>query len=337
MSTHARQVELARTPKGAIEADDFRLVEFELPAPRPDQLVVRNLWMTVDPYMRLGLGDQAGFLAPLQPGDPLDGAAVGWVEQSSNPDLPVGSVVLSNRGWRSHFIADADELSPIGGDFPAEWHLGILGLTGVTAYLGVEEVLDIGTGETLLVSGATGAVGSIAVQLARLRGAKVLATCSSEEKGRWLLETGGADAVCNYKVEKLDDFLAREAPDGLDCAFDNVGGDMLDAILRGMKPYGRIALCGSMAQYQTGDYRHGPADFFTVIEKSLTLRGFNAFLLPVDRRNEIVDWLGEQTQAGRLTPADTIIDGLESAIASFVGLFDSNHIGKLLIRLDDQE
>lgn len=335
MGLVTRQVQLSSQPQGQIRATDFDLVDSNLPEGRSNDIVVRNEWMSVDPYMRLGLGDQKGFLAPLQPGDVMQGAAIGVVEQSRDPAFPEGSHVLSNMGWRSRFLAQPEQLAPVSSDIPLHWHLGILGLTGVTAYLGIEEVLAPRAGETMFISGASGAVGSIAVQLAKLRGARVIGTCSSPEKAAWLLQEAGIDAVSDYRQETTEAFLDREAPDGVDCYFDNVGGPILECLLGRMKPYGRVALCGAMSQYEAGDYRRGPADFFSVIEKSLTLRGFNAFLLSHDENAKIVEWLKAKAIDRKIKPFETIIDGLDKAASAFAGLFQGGYLGKVIVKIHE--
>lgn len=335
MGIPTRQVQLFRQPEGQIRSGDFRLVETTLPEPASGDIVVRNEWMSVDPYMRLGLGDRKGFLAPLQPGDVMQGAAIGIVERSPHPAIPQGSRVLSNMGWRSRFIAQPDQLNAVSSDVPPHWHLGILGLTGVTAYLGVEDVLAPQPGETVFISGASGAVGSIAVQLAKLRGARVLGTCSSPEKASWLLQEAGIDAVSDYRRETTEAFLTREAPDGVDCYFDNVGGPILECLLGKMKPYGRIALCGAISQYEGGDYRRGPAEFFSVIEKSLSLRGFNAFLLTAQENAEIVEWLKVRAMDGRIRPFETIVEGLDKAADAFAGLFNGGYLGKVIVQIHE--
>lgn len=333
MSTAARQVQLGRQPSGHIRADDFHVVEVPLPAMQPGQVRIRNEWMSVDPYMRLVLSGQEGFLDPMQPGDVLNGAAIGVVAESSDPQLAAGTRVMSLMGWRSDFVATPAELTPITDDAPPQWHLGFLGLTGITAHVGIEKVLQPKTGETIFISGASGAVGSIACQLAKLRGARVLGSAGTAEKSGWLLDEVGIDAVVAYKSESLEAFLEEQAPDGLDCYFDNVGGAMLEKTLPKMKPYGRVGLCGAMSQYETSDYRHGPKNFFSIIEKSLSLKGFNAFLLQPQESAEIVQWLSAQAQAGRIKPFETIVDGLEHAAEAFANLFENGYLGKLIVKI----
>ncbi|MES2492812.1 MAG: NADP-dependent oxidoreductase [Pseudomonadota bacterium] len=329
-----QEIRLRRQPQGRVAASDFELADVTLPVLGPGDVLVRNAWMSVDPYMRLLMTGQEGFVPQKRPGDVMDGAAIGLVERSKHPDFPVGTAVRSMFGWRSHFVASGGALAAVDDrGAPLSWHLGLLGLTGVTAWLGIERVLRPRTGETILVSGAAGAVGSIAVQLARRRGVRVLATCSSAEKARWLLETTGVHAALNYREETVEGFLNREAPDGLDCYFDNVGGDLLDRTLPHMKAYGRVGLCGAMAQYETGDYRRGPVNFFAAIERSLTLTGFNAFLLSGDDNAEIVRELNSLARDGRIQAHETVVEGLQNAGKAFSELFDRGNPGKVVIKI----
>ena len=331
MSIFAQQVLLRRNPVGRLSVDDFELVEIALPPLASDQVRVRNRWMSIDPYMRLALSSQAGYLAMMQPGDPMGGAAVGIVEESRDWSLPPGSLVLSQMGWRSQFVSPGSDLVQLDGAIPGSWHLGLLGLTGVTAFVGIEQVLLPRAGETIFVSGAAGAVGSIACQLAKRRGARVLGCAGSPDKVRWLIEEASVDAVVDYNAGPVDDFLGREAPDGVDCYFDNVGGPMLETLLEKIKPHGRIALCGAMSQYQSGDYRAGPVNFFSIIERSLAVTGFNAFLLSPDETLTSVGWLRDRALSGELKPCATIVNGLHSAAPAFVGLFDGSFLGKLIV------
>lgn len=330
----AHEIRLRRQPKGRVVAGDFEMKDIPLPALRQGDVLVRNAWMSVDPYMRLVLTGQEGFVPQKRPGDVMDGAAVGIVEQSENPAFPVGTAVASYMGWRSHFVSDGAGLAPLPAtDVPLSWHLGLLGLTGVTAWLGIERVLQPRPDETVLISGASGAVGSIAVQLAKRRGARVLATCGSADKARWLLDTVGAHAVVNYRTTPLADFIASEAPGGLNCYFDNVGGDMLEQSFEHIKPYGRIGLCGAISQYESGDYRRGPANFFAAIEKSLTMQGFNAFLLSAEENAEIVRALATLAGQGAVAGFETVVDGLDQAGRAFSDLFDGGNPGKVVVKI----
>lgn len=334
----AQEVQLARQPGDHIRSDDFRVVAVDLAELADGQVLVRNDWMTVEPYMRLALTSQQGLHPARRPGETMDGAALGTVVQSRARNLPEGTMVRSQMGWRTAFVADADTLSPLpaSDNVPPSWHLGLLGMTGLTAFAGIERVLQPQADETILVSGAAGAVGSIACQLAQLRGARVLGMASTAEKLSWLTDSIGIDAAFNYRTENITEFLSREAPDGVDCYFDNVGGPILDAMLGLMRPNGRVGLCGAMAQYETGNYRRGPANFFAIIERGLTLRGFNVGQYATEAP-AIIDWLAEQALAGRIRVEEQIVNGIEAAPQAFVSLFGAGAIGKVLVRLTAAE
>jgi len=333
MSETAHVIRLARRPGAEIRPDDFDITQVELPEPSEGEVLVRNTWMSLDPYMRLPLTGQSGVHSAMAIGAEMEGAAVGVVERSAAPGLPAGATVMSRKGWRDRFVAPAASLQRVEGETPPQWRLGVLGLTGMTAYAGVELVLQPVAGETVFVSGAAGAVGSIACQLAKRRGARVIATAGSPEKVEWLQRELGVDAAANYKTEGVGDFLARACPDGLDCYFDNVGGPTLDAVLGAMKPWGRVGLCGAIAQYGDDNYRAGPRDFFTVIEKGLTVTGFNAGLWGAKAGAEILPALARMLASGELVWRETVVEGLETVPSAFVSLFDGRNLGKLLVRL----
>lgn len=271
----------------------------------------------------------------LKAGDIPPGAAVGIVEESRHRDFPVGTRVLSDLGWRSGFVAAPAEASlfvlndSIGAP---ELHLGILGLTGITAWRGIEDVLAPVEGETVFITGAAGAVGTVACQLAKSRGARVLASAGSQEKVAWLVDELGVDAVVNHRRQSIVAFLDEAAPGGIDSYFDNVGGAVLDAVLTRMKVGGRIALCGAMSLYEQS-HLAGPTNFFTVLERSLRLEGFSAFTLSVSRRAAIVSRLNELIVAGTLIPHQTVVTGLSAAPEALATMFRSGHLGKLLVRL----
>ena len=330
----ARVVQLRRSPQGSVRADDLELADVMVPALEDGQVLVRNRWMSIDPYMRLTLSSQAGYLVAVQPGETLNAAAIGIVEESRDATMPAGCTVLSQMGWRTRFVARASDLTQVDGGIPGPWHLGILGLTGVTAYLGIETVLQPQAGETVFISGAAGAVGAMACQLAKRRGARVLGSAGSTAKVDWLLDEVGVDAATNYRDESIASFLQREAPDGVECYFDNVGGATLGTLLRHMKAYGRVGLCGAMSQYESGDYRSGPDDFFSAIEKSLSLRGFNTFLLSAAQSADIAERMRALAEDGSLKPLATIIDGIEAAPEAFARLFGQGFHGKAIIKLD---
>lgn len=334
MSGQAREVILLERPDGAPRPRDFGIKELTLPTLASDQVKVRNTWLSLDPYMRLYLTGLPGAHPPLQTGETLDGGAVGEVVASEAAELPVGTVVFSPRhGWRDAYVAAASELRAIDpGLGPVQYHLGIFGLIGITACAGIEAVLAPEPGQTLFVSGGAGAVGSVAVQLAKLRGARVIASAGSAEKGRWLTGTLGADAFIHYRQADLLAALHAFAPDGIDLYFDNVGGDHLEAAMESMKAGGRIALCGSIAQYDSANYRGGPSNFFTAIEKGLTLTGFNAGLY-AGQAPGYIGKLAGLLKAGDLIWRETVVDGFDNLVPAFCDLLRGGNTGKMLVRL----
>jgi NADPH:quinone reductase len=332
MTGLAKVIQLARRPEGAVAAADFALVETPLPEPAAGEVLVRNSWMSLDPYMRLPLTGRHGVHAAMAVGEVMTGAAVGLVERSRADGLPEGSLVLSQKGWRDRFVARAETLQRLPDEANPQWRMGVLGLTGLTAWVGVEEVLQPKAGETLFVSGAAGAVGSVACQLAKRRGARVLASAGSPEKVAWLTGELGVDAAVDYRLQDIGTFLAAQCPAGLDAYFDNVGGETLDRAILAMRQRGRIGLCGAVAQYEGGDYRAGPAEFFAIIEKGLTVTGFNAGLWS-PRAGEITERLRSLVEAGEIVWRETIVEGLENAPAAFAALFAGGNLGKLLVRL----
>lgn len=336
MAVETRRIVIAKRPVDGVSADDFRIEAVQLGSPGEGEVLVRNLWMSVDPYMRLYLGEQEGLHASLPLGETLTGAAVGEVVESRSETLPAGSFVLSQTmGWQEHYVAPADMLAPLDqATGPLQRYLGIYGLTGITAFGGTRYVLDPKPGETLLVSGAAGAVGSVVVQLAKLAGARVIGTAGSDEKGRWLTETLGANAFINYRTEDVAAHLAELAPDGLDMFFDNVGGVQLEIAIDAMKPKGRIALCGAIAQYESGNYRAGPANLFAIIEKHVSITGFNAGFY-YDRAAEIVGEFARLIDAGDLIWEETVVEGLDAAPQAFADMLTGANTGKMLVKLGD--
>ncbi len=331
----SREVRLARRPAGAPVAADFAIVETDLPEPTDGEVLVRARVMSVDPYMRLPMTGQAGVHTAMGEGETLHGAVVGVVEASRSESLPVGAwVTHPGRGWREAFVAPARDLTrvdPLAGD--PGLYVGLLGLIGVTAWGGVEQVLKPLAGETVFVSGGAGAVGMVACQLAKRRGARVIATAGSDAKAAWLTDEIGVDVGINYRAHaSLADALRAAAPEGLDGMFDNVGGTTLEAAIAVMKPAGRIALCGAIALYNSANYRAGPANFFTVIEKCLELKGFNAGPY-YPRAGEIFADLTAMLKSGELVWRETVYEGIEAAPQAFVDLMAGANFGKMLVRL----
>jgi NADPH-dependent curcumin reductase CurA len=333
--TLSREVRLARRPDGAPTMDDFSLETVDLANPGAGHFVVRNRFMSVDPYMRLPMTGQEGVHAAMEAGHALTGAAIGVVEQSAHDGWPVGAWVVSGtHGWREAYLSEGAglaRLDTLAGE--PSLYVGLLGLIGVTAFAGIESVLKPGAGDTLFVSGAAGAVGSVACQLAKRRGARVLGTTGSDDKVAWLKDELGLDEAVNYKTAgDLRPVLKGFAPGGLTMMFDNVGGETLEATIEMMKPGGHLALCGAIALYNGSNYRAGPSNFFTVIEKCLRVEGFNAGPY-YPRAGEIFAFLGGLLAGGELVWRETIRDGIEAAPRAFIDMMAGANVGKMLVRL----
>jgi hypothetical protein len=327
-----RQVQLVSRPVGWPTPENFRLVEVELPDPADGQVLVRNQFISVDPYMRGKLNDVRSYTPPYQLAAPMDGAAVGEVVASAAPERTVGEIVLHQAGWRDYAVLDAAHTRLVDPSVaPASAYLGVLGTTGFTAWVGLVEIAALKQGDVVFVSGAAGAVGSIAGQIARLRGAaRVVGSAGSAAKVARLHELG-FHAAFDYHDTPVRDRLADSAPDGIDVYFDNVGGEQLEAAITRMNPFGRVALCGAISVYNATEPRPGPRNLSLAVGKQLTLRGFLVTSYGHLRKQfaaEMTGWLGD----GRIRYDETIVDGLENAVDAFVGMLRGENTGKMLVR-----
>ncbi|HEX6519457.1 MAG TPA: NADP-dependent oxidoreductase [Streptosporangiaceae bacterium] len=329
-----RQIILAARPSGWPTAENFTLTE----APRAEladgQIRVRNQFMSVDPYMRGRMNDMKSYVPPFQVGQPLDGDAVGQVIESRSPDLAEGDLVMHRLGWRDEAVlsgSHARKVKPLD-RLPLSAYLGVLGGTSLTAYVGLLDIAAMRPGDVVFVSGAAGAVGSIAGQVAKLKGAsRVIGSAGSDEKVKWLLQIG-FDAAFNYKSAPVYPQLGHAAPDGIDVYFDNVGGDHLEAALSALRHGGRVAMCGAIASYNATEPTPGPQNMRFVITKRLTLRGF----IVSDHNDRYPDMIADVTRwlrDGTLNYAETVVDGLENAPGAFLDLLRGRNTGKMIVRL----
>jgi NADPH-dependent curcumin reductase CurA len=329
-----RQIVLASRPTGSPTVDNFAMTEAERVDLGDGQVRVRNLFLSVDPYMRGRMNDVKSYVPPFQVGEPLEGQAVGEVTESSHPGLAEGDLVLHNLGWREETVLDgpaARKVSPLPGLSPSAY-LGVLGGTTLTAYVGLLDIVALKPGETVFVSGAAGAVGSMAGQIAKLKGAgRVIGSAGSDEKVRWLREIG-FDAAFNYKVAPVFDQLKEAAPEGIDIYFDNVGGEHLEAALSVLNLHGRVALCGAIAHYNATEPPPGPRNLGLAITKRLTLRGFIIFD-HMDRYPEMIADVTGWLREGELQHAETLVEGLDNAPQAFLDLLNGGNTGKMVVRL----
>lgn len=336
MAVTAREILLKSRPSGLPGLENFEFAKRELPEPGDGQLLVKTHWMSVDPYMRGRMVDRPSYIEPFRIGEPLEGAAVGVVVRSGASQFKPGDLVSHFSGWRDFAVIDASSANKIDTTVaPEEAWLGALGVPGITAYVGLTRIAAVKQGETVFVSAGAGAVGSMAIQIAKIKGARVVASAGSADKVRWLKDELGADAVINYRTDgDLTKALAAAAPEGIDVYFDNVGGDHLDAALAVAKPFARFAICGMIAQYNDDVPPPGPRNIASVVMKSITMRGF-LVLSHFDILPEFTREMGQWIADGRIKSRDTILDGLENAPKAFLGLFSGDNVGKMLVRIAD--
>ncbi|MGV9764841.1 NADP-dependent oxidoreductase [Micromonospora tulbaghiae] len=328
-----REIHLASRPDGWPTPENFRLVTTEVPTPGPGQVVVRNRFMSVDPYMRGRMNDVKSYVPPFALNAPLDGGAIGEVVAGEAGGVKPGDTVLHGLGWREYALVDAKGVRKVDpGLAPVTAYLGVLGMTGLTAYAGLLDVAAMKPGETVFVSGAAGAVGSMVGQIAKLRGAgRVIGSAGSPAKVERLTALG-FDAAFDYHDGPVYKQLKAAAPDGVDVYFDNVGGDHLEAAIGAINLHGRAAICGMIAQYNATEPPAAPRNLALVIGKRLTLRGFlvgDHGHLREQFVQEVAGWLRE----GRLSYDETIVDGIERAPEAFLGLLRGENLGKMLVRL----
>lgn len=329
------EVHLIRRPCGAPEPGDFALRLTEVPdTPASEQLVIRNDWLSVDPYMRGRMDNTDSYVAPFALDAPLDGAAVGTVIASGTPTIPVGAQVVHDLGWREYAVVDAASVRPIDAtSVPAHAYLGALGLPGMTAYVGLTRIAPVRPGDVVFISGAAGAVGLAAITVAQNRGAAVvIGSAGGPQKVKRLLTDFGVHAAIDYRLGRLDDQLAGAAPTGIDVYFDNVGGEHLRAAVSNMRDNGRIALCGAISQYNLSQPPPGPDNLILAVKRRLTLRGFivtDHWDLHETFLTEAKQWIAD----GKLSTEHTTVDGIENAVAAFLGLLSGANTGKMLVRL----
>lgn len=330
---------LANRPVGAPKASDFSLKTSEAPAPKEGEIQVRNSWMSVDPYMRGRMYDRESYVPPFQIGELLQGGAIGRVTASAHPDFKIGDLVQSMAGWREAWTAHPDAVlaSARPGDtgLPESAFLGIAGMPGLTAYAGILRVAELKQGDTVLVSGAAGAVGSAVVQIAKIKGCTVIGSAGGPDKVAFV-KSLGADACIDYheavSYEGLLSALRAAAPKGIDVYFDNVGGDHFQAAIELARPMARMAICGMISQYNDTEPRPGPNNVIQIVGKQLQIRGF-IVSTHADMQNDFMADMAQWIASGALKFQETVMDGIEAAPAAFMGLFSGQNKGKMLVKL----
>ena len=332
VATH-REILYVRAPTGMPDAGCFRLVEAPMPIPADGQVLVRTHYLSIDPYMRRQMGGGHGqYASPLKTGDVMIGRGAGVVIESRHADFKVGDAVQAEFGWREHVVLDGRGLRKLPPDLkPLSLSLGIIGQSGATAMVGLVDIARIEAGETVVVSAAAGAVGSAVGQIAKIKGCRAVGIAGGPEKCRHVVADLGFDDCVDYKAGPIGPALAKAAPQGVDIYFDNVGGDILNAVLPHLNMNARVPVCGQISQYNRGE-RQGLRNVGVFLDKCVMLQGFRIGS-HVQRRDaalgELMDWF----RAGRLRYRETVAEGLEAAPAALVNMLSGGNTGKQLVRL----
>ena len=334
--TTNKQVRLASRPSGWVTADNFTLTEEAVPEVGQGQLLVRNLFMSVDPYMRGRMNKAKSYVPSFQIGEVLQAGVVGEVIASRNKDFAEGDFVNGMLGWENYSLSDGTGLHKVPkGPAPLSYHLGILGMPGMTAYVGLHTIGKAQPGETVFVSAASGAVGSVVGQLAKLHGCTVTGCAGADDKVDLLKAEFGYDAAFNYRQsQSLPKSITEVCPDGIDVDFENVGGEIFEAVLWNMREFGRVALCGMISSYNDEELQPGPRGMTVIIGRRLTIQGFivtDHLEVGKEYVSKAIQWLAE----GKLKYHETIAEGIENAPSAFIDLLQGKNIGKQIVRLAD--
>ncbi|HKX47900.1 MAG TPA: NADP-dependent oxidoreductase [Gaiellaceae bacterium] len=328
----SREIRLVARPRGFPDEELFEVAETTIPDPAEGQVLIRNAFFSVDPYMRPRMNDVRSYVAPFTLGEAMTGGAVGRVAASRDERYAEGDWVLHYMGWREWALTDGAAVRRLDPDAaPVSTALGVLGMPGFTAWYGMFVLGRPQEGDTVLVSGAAGAVGSAAGQMAAIAGCRVVGSAGSVEKLAWLRELG-FDGVFNYREQSPREALAELAPDGIDIYFDNVGGDHLEAAIGALRTHGRVVACGSISRYNDAEPSAGPRNMFLVVTKRLRIEGF-IIRDHYDRFGEFVTEASEWVRDGRLRYRETVVDGIENAPKAFLGLLRGENIGKMLVKV----
>lgn len=335
MSHTNRRILLVARPEGMIKESDFRMESAPCGTPGEGEVLIRNEYLSLDPAMRGWMTDRPSYIPPVQLGEVMRGGTVGEVVESKNPDFSVGDKVRAMGGWQEYTLAKPDARLmkiPEGLPLPLTAHLSVLGLTGLTAYFGLLDVGQPKEGETVVVSTAAGAVGSVVGQIAKLKGCRTVGLTSTDEKCAWIKDELGYDEAINYKTEEVGPALAQACPKGIDVYFDNVGGEILNAALGQINFKGRVAICGAITQYNATKPTPGPSNYLNLLVKSARMEGF-IVMNYLDRAMEAAMELGQWVMEGKINYKEDIVEGLENAPTAILRLFNSENKGKLIVKI----
>ena len=327
---------MASRPEGEPAAENFALVESPVPVANHGEVLIRTLYLSLDPYMRGRMRGGPSYAATLEPGDMMIGEVVARVEQSESPLYKVGDIVRSSIGWQEWAAVPAHDVRPVNPDLgPISTGVGVLGMPGMTAYCGLLEVLKPRAGDTLVVSAASGAVGAVVGQIGKINGCFVIGVAGSDEKCAYLIDELGFDGSINYKTQDVSAELVRLSPSGVDVYFDNVGGPITDAVMENLAFKGRIAICGQISQYNAATPQMGPRNFSVMTRMRARIEGFLVYDFELQHeiaRVRISNWIKD----GRIKYKEDIVDGFDNAPSAFAGLLRGDNFGKLLVKVSDE-
>ncbi|MFQ3545312.1 NADP-dependent oxidoreductase [Halobacillus rhizosphaerae] len=327
-----REIHLVKRPEGTPDHEHLSIVESNQPQPAEGEVLLKTLYVSVDPYMRGRMSDAKSYIAPFQLNEPISGGAVAEVVDSNNQDFQAGDIVTGALPWQEYSTANGESVRKVDPKLgPVTTSLGILGMPGLTAYFGLTDIGSPKQGETLVVSGAAGAVGSTVVQIGKILGCRVIGIAGTDEKTSYLTDTLGADAAINYKTENVREAVKQACPDGVDIYFDNVGGEIADAIYPRLNKFARIVQCGAISSYNVQNDQ-GPRIQGYLIKSSALIKGFVVADYQ-DRYKEGFEHLSKWLQEGKLTYEETVKEGFENIPDAFFGLFKGENLGKQLVKV----
>ena len=334
MSNVNRKFTLAARPVGYPKPSDFDLVTEPIPVPKDGEVLIHTNYLSVDPYMRGRMNDRASYAPNVQIGEVMVGSIVGEVIESKNPDFHVGDIATGGLGWQEYGVSDGSNLRKVDPTLaPISTALGILGMPGLTAYFGLLEICNPQPGETVFVSAAAGAVGSLVGQIAKIKGGRAVGSAGSDEKVDYVVDELGFDAAFNYKA--IDDYgakLAELCPDGIDAYFDNVGGAITDAVFPLINVKARVSICGQISQYNLENPEQGPRFLWNLIVKRAKIEGFLVSEF-ADKHDDGLRQMAEWIQTGKLKYREEITEGFENAPTAFIGMLQGSNIGKQLVKV----
>ncbi len=330
----SREIRLKQNPAGIPEESDFELVDTDLRAPSEGEVLVRNHYVSVDPYMRGRIAKGASYADNWRPGEAMRGGCVGEVIESRAPEIRPGDFVVGERGWRDYYVSRPEEIRVVDAEAaPVSTCLGVLGMPGMTAYVGLMKLASARAGQTVFVSAAAGAVGSLVCQLARDAGCRVIGSAGSSQKVAWLTGRAGVDVAVNYRESSnLAADLKKAAPGGIDIYFDNVGTDHLEAAFENMAMHGQIICCGMISSYNATEAPPAPRNLSHIVWKRLRLQGF-IVSDHWEHYDAFISDVAPRVRDGRIAYEETLVEGLENAPRAFINLFNGSNLGKMLVKI----